>query len=151
MTGWMKATLAAVVAAGAILAAGTPTPVQAGTLQEAKERGVLRVAGVIFRPLILRRPSGEYQGIDIEILTGFAETQGLKLEVVDAGWDTAVAGLGSDKWDVVPAICVTPAREEVVDFSDPVMQEKYISEKGEAAPNESGRQEYLENVINMYL
>ena len=29
--------------------------------------------------------------------------------------------------------------------------EKYISDKGEAAPNESGRQEYLENVINTYL
>jgi xylose isomerase len=29
--------------------------------------------------------------------------------------------------------------------------EKYMLEKGEAAPNESGRQEYLENVINDYL
>ena len=29
--------------------------------------------------------------------------------------------------------------------------EKYISDKGEAAPNESGRQEYLENVINTYI
>jgi xylose isomerase len=29
--------------------------------------------------------------------------------------------------------------------------EKYMLEKGEAAPNESGRQEYLENLINDYL
>ena len=121
MSGWIKGTLAAAIAAALLSTAG-PQPAAAGTLQEVKERGVLRVAGVIFRPLILRRPSGEYQGIDIEILGSFAAAQGVKLEVVDAGWDTAVAGLGSDKWDVVPAICVTPAREEVVDFSDPVMQ-----------------------------
>ncbi len=29
--------------------------------------------------------------------------------------------------------------------------EKYILEKGDAAPNESGRQEMLENIINWYL
>ena len=29
--------------------------------------------------------------------------------------------------------------------------EKYILDKGEAAPNESGRQEYLENLINQYI
>ena len=29
--------------------------------------------------------------------------------------------------------------------------EKYMLEKGEVSPNESGRQEYLENVINDYL
>jgi xylose isomerase len=29
--------------------------------------------------------------------------------------------------------------------------EKYMLEKGEAAPNESGRQELLENIINDYL
>jgi xylose isomerase len=29
--------------------------------------------------------------------------------------------------------------------------EKYMLEKGEAAPNQSGRQEMIENLINMYL
>ena len=29
--------------------------------------------------------------------------------------------------------------------------EKYINDKGEAGPNESGRQEYLENLINQYI
>ncbi len=29
--------------------------------------------------------------------------------------------------------------------------EKYMLEKGEAAPNKSGRQELLENIINTYL
>ena len=29
--------------------------------------------------------------------------------------------------------------------------EKYMLEKGEAAPNVSGRQEYLENVVNRYI
>lgn len=113
-------------AIGAILwVAGTATSVANaadGSLTKIKDAGTLRVAGVVYRPLILRRPSGEYEGIDIDVLTRFANSQGIKLEVVDAGWDTAVAGLGSGKWDVVPAICVTPERQKVVDFSDPVLQ-----------------------------
>ncbi|MGE4252674.1 MAG: substrate-binding periplasmic protein [Parvibaculaceae bacterium] len=121
---WTKTIAMALAMAGVLLAAVALTAAQAtaGTLQEVKNNGVLRVAGVIYRPLILRRPNGEYQGIDIEILGGFAAANGVKLEIIDTGWDTAVAGLGSGKWDVVPAICVTPARQEVVDFSSAVMQ-----------------------------
>ena len=87
-------------------------------LDEVKARGTLRVAGVVYRPLIMRRPSGEYYGADPEALGLLADHLGVELEFVNAGWDTAVAGIATGKWDLVPAICVTPKRMEVVDFTE---------------------------------
>jgi polar amino acid transport system substrate-binding protein len=89
------------------------------SLAEVKKRGVLRVAGPTFIPYIQRRPSGEYVGVDVDILKGFVATQGLKIEFIDAGWDTTIAGLQTGKWDVVPVTCITPARQESVDFTIP--------------------------------
>jgi hypothetical protein len=36
-----------------------------------------------------------------------ANELGVDLEFVNAGWDTAVAGVTTGKWDMVPAICAT--------------------------------------------
>ena len=88
-------------------------------LDAIKEAGVLRVAGVVYEPLMIRKADGSFQGIDVDILTKFADELGVKVQVVDAGWDTAVAGVTTGKWDVVPAICITDKRKEVVDFTDP--------------------------------
>jgi ABC-type amino acid transport substrate-binding protein len=97
---------------------GLPTPATAqSVLDEVKSRGTLRVAGLTYRPLIMRKPSGEYYGADPEILEQFAKSLGVKLEFVNAGWDTAVAGITTGKWDLVPALCVTPKRQEAIDFS----------------------------------
>ncbi|MDA0703468.1 MAG: ABC transporter substrate-binding protein [Proteobacteria bacterium] len=109
----MLAALAATFAVGATHAASAES-----VLDEVKERGVLRVAGVVFRPLQMRKPSGEYYGADPELLQQFADELGVKLEHVNAGWDTAVAGLTTGKWDLVPALCVTPKRMEAIDFSE---------------------------------
>jgi len=96
-----------------------PVPAQAeSVLDEVKERGTLRVAGVVYRPLQMRKPSGEYYGADPELLQQFAAELGVELEHVNAGWDTAVAGLNTGKWDLVPALCVTPKRQEAIDFSE---------------------------------
>lgn len=102
----------------ATLAVGS-TPAQAqSVLDEVKARGTLRVAGVVYRPLQMRKPSGEYYGADPELLQQFADELGVELEHVDAGWDTAVAGLTTGKWDLVPALCVTPKRQKAIDFSE---------------------------------
>ena len=87
-------------------------------LEQIKERGTLRVAGVVYRPLIMRRPSGEYYGADPDILGQLAADLGVELEFVNSGWDTVVAGITTGKWDLAPAICVTPKRQEVIDFSE---------------------------------
>jgi len=103
---------------GAALASGAPAQAADSVFDEVKARGTLRVAGVVYRPLIMRRPSGEYYGADPELLGQLADELGVELDIVNAGWDTAVAGITTGKWDLVPAICVTPKREEVIDFSE---------------------------------
>jgi ABC-type amino acid transport substrate-binding protein len=87
-------------------------------LDEIKQRGELRVAGVLYRPLISPRPSGEYVGIDVEIMKRMAADLGVKLNIVNSEWATAVAGIDTKKWDIVPALCITDKRKEVVDFSE---------------------------------
>lgn len=91
-------------------------------LEQIKKRGVLRVAGVTYNPSIYKRPSGEWLGIDVDILTGFAGKLGVKIEFIDTQWSTIVAGLQTDRWDVTPATGVTPPRAEVIDFSIPNMR-----------------------------
>jgi ABC-type amino acid transport substrate-binding protein len=108
----------ALFVAGLALLVGQPVSAGDSLLDEVKERGTLRVAGVVYRPLIMRRPTGEYYGADPEILTQLAEELGVELEFVNAGWDTAVAGITTGKWDLVPALCVTPKRMEAIDFSE---------------------------------
>lgn len=110
--------LAAVAALlGPILAAPAPANA-ADTLAGIKQRGELRIAGVLYRPFISARPNGQFVGIDVEVMRLFAQDLGVKLNVVPAEWATAVAGITAGKWDVVPATCITPARLEVVDFSE---------------------------------
>jgi len=91
-------------------------------LDQIKKRGVLRVAGVTYNPSIYKRPNGEWLGIDVDILSGFAAKLGVKIEFIDTQWSTIVAGLQTDRWDVTPATGVTPQRAAVIDFSIPNMR-----------------------------
>ncbi len=88
------------------------------TIDDVKQRGELRVAGVLYRPLISPRPSGEYVGIDVEMMKLLAADLGVKLTIVNSEWATAVAGIDAKKWDIVPALCITDKRKEVIDFSE---------------------------------
>lgn len=87
-------------------------------LDEIKQRGELRVAGVLYRPLISPRPNGQYVGIDVEVMKRMAADLGVKLNIINSEWATAVAGIEAKKWDIVPALCITEKRKEVVDFSE---------------------------------
>ena len=116
--GWFRPGLLGLFVAGFALLVGQPVSAADTLLDEVKKRGTLRVAGVVYRPLIMRRPSGEYYGADPELLTQLADELGVELEFVNAGWDTAVAGITTGKWDLVPALCVTPKRKEAIDFSE---------------------------------
>jgi polar amino acid transport system substrate-binding protein len=106
---------------GALLAASmlAAAPVHAqSVLDDIKQRGELRVAGVLYRPLISPRPNGQYVGIDVEVMKKLAADLKVKLNIVNSEWSTAVAGIESKKWDIVPALCITDKRKEVVDFSE---------------------------------
>jgi polar amino acid transport system substrate-binding protein len=105
------------VAVALTVTAPAPVAGQGGSaLDEIKQRGELRVAGVLYRPLISPRPNGEYVGLDVEVMKRMASDLGVKLNIINSEWATAVAGIETKKWDIVPALCVTDKRKEVVDF-----------------------------------
>jgi polar amino acid transport system substrate-binding protein len=97
--------------------AGSPSAMAQSVLDEIKDRGEVRVAGVLYRPLISPRPNGEYVGIDVEVMKRVADDLGVELNIINSEWATAVAGIESGKWDIVPAMCITEKRLEVIDFS----------------------------------
>jgi polar amino acid transport system substrate-binding protein len=95
-----------------------------GYMATIQQHGELRVAGPVYVPFVIRKPDGSYQGIDVDVLGQVASKLGVKMTIIPAGWDTVVAGLQTDKWDVVPALCDTPTREQVIDFITSTVQEK---------------------------
>lgn len=105
---------------GALSGAGSAQAQDA--LAEIKERGTLRLVGVSFPPYIVASADGSYHGIDYEMLGGFAESIGVKLEIVPGTWATAIAGIQSGKWDVAPVMCWKPERVEAVTFTETYYQ-----------------------------
>jgi cyclohexadienyl dehydratase len=101
-----------------LLTSTSPAHAEESVLDAIKQRGELRVAGLLYRPFIARRPSGEYVGVDVDVMTKMAKDLGVKIMFVDAEWSTAVAGIASKKWDIMPGACITPKRLEVIDFSE---------------------------------
>lgn len=62
-------------------------------------------------------------GFDIDLMTAVAEKMGVEVEFVDTAWDGILAGLDTDRYDVVAsAVTITEAREENYDFSTPYIQ-----------------------------
>lgn len=111
----MRRLMILAMVAAVFVTAAAPVAAQSA-LDEIKQRGELRVAGVLYRPLISPRPNGEYVGLDVEVMRKIAADLKVKLNIINSEWATAVAGIETKKWDLVPALCITDKRKEVVDF-----------------------------------
>jgi polar amino acid transport system substrate-binding protein len=112
-------------AAGAAVALGLTAQIglaqsweDSPTVQNIKKEGVLRAGVSIAAPTIFKDPStGELEGILIQIGKEAAKRLGVKLEVSETGWDTIIAGLQANKYDVALAgLFETEQRKKVVDF-----------------------------------
>jgi ABC-type amino acid transport substrate-binding protein len=69
----------------------------------------------------LRHPD-DFQGIDVDLMRGFAKHLGVELEIhpITEGWGALVPALVAGKGDLVASeLTITPERQEVVDFSRP--------------------------------
>lgn len=121
------------VVAGLLLAL-TGTNALARDLDEIRESGVLRHLGIPYANFV----TGLGDGLDVELVKGFAEHLGLRYEFVPTTWTTAFgdltgrhARLGQDgqaewldetpiKGDILAnGLTVLPWREEIVDYSAP--------------------------------
>ncbi len=63
--------------------------------------------------------SGEYVGLDMDILAAIAEDQGFEYEVKNEGFDPAMTAVQSGQADgMIAGMTIKPEREETFDFSD---------------------------------
>lgn len=107
---------AGVVALGAMSVAGIGQVAAQEALAAIKERGAIRMVGVSFPPYIVAAADGTYSGIDYDIVKGYADSIGVKIEMIPGTWGNAIAGIQSGKWDVAPVFCWKAKRTEVVTF-----------------------------------
>jgi polar amino acid transport system substrate-binding protein len=104
-------------------AAGAATPADSPTLREVLKRGELRVgleAG--YMPFEMLDKSGEIIGFDIDLARLMARKLGVKLKVVNQGWDGIIPALLTGKFDVtLGGMTITAERAKSVDFCDPYL------------------------------
>lgn len=72
-----------------------------------------------FAPFEYQNDSGEYEGIDVELIKAIAAQQGFNLDISNPGFDAALNAVQAGQADAVMAgMSITDARKEIFDFSD---------------------------------
>ncbi|MCA9298456.1 MAG: transporter substrate-binding domain-containing protein, partial [Phycisphaerales bacterium] len=93
----------------------TSTMAQTGTTSNGER---LRSGTKVSAPFVVERRDGSLDGLSIELWKAIAEREGLEYEFVELDMDGILDGVASGDLDAgIAAISVTPAREEVIDFS----------------------------------
>jgi cystine transport system substrate-binding protein len=120
MKSWKKLSVA-LVALGMV--AGTVVP--AATVSAASYKSELKTKGTLtvglegtYKPFSYVTKKGKLVGYDVEVATAVAKKMGLKVKFVQTKFDSLVAGLDSNKYDVVyNDISVTPERQKAYTFA----------------------------------
>jgi cyclohexadienyl dehydratase len=91
----------------------------AGTLEDARHAGVLRIGTPgDYAPYAIHAPDGSYSGAEIELAQGFATSLGLKAAIVPTSWKAMATDFAGGKFDLaVGGVSVTPDRALAGDFS----------------------------------
>ncbi len=88
-----------------------------------------------FAPFEFQNESGEYVGIDIDLLAAIAEDQGFEYELQSLGFNAAVQALEAGQADgVIAGMSITDERKQKFDFSEPYFDSGVVM--GIAADNE---------------
>lgn len=101
---------------------------QAGTIEDIRARGVLRIPGILNEvPYFNKDPrTGEWKGFVIDMANDIARTLDVKLEVVESSWANAILDVQSGKVDMAFAVTATPVRALSVNFSSPTYYNSFI-------------------------
>jgi polar amino acid transport system substrate-binding protein len=104
--------------AAALVLPGMSRAQAAGTLDQVKQRGSLRVGVTQAPPWYSKDPkSGEWSsGLGVSMGKAMAKELNVKFEPVEVTWGTAVAALQGGKIDIMYMIDATPERAQAVDF-----------------------------------
>ena len=93
-------------------------------LARIQESGTVRI-GVegTYRPYAFHHDSGELVGFEKEIADAIAEGLGATPEFIETEWDSLIAGLDVDRYDlVINNVGITEEREQAYAFSEPYAQ-----------------------------
>jgi len=82
---------------------------------------VVRVGAVSAAPWYLKDlRSNQWTGLVPDLVQAVFQGSGVSIDYVDTQWGTAVAGLQSDRFDLLGGFNKTPERAKAVDFSRPI-------------------------------
>lgn len=89
------------------------------TLAKALKKNYVIVADSSFAPFEYQDESGNYVGIDMELIKAIAEQQGFTITIQNPGFDAALNAVQAGQADaVIAGMSITDARKEIFDFSD---------------------------------
>lgn len=120
----MLAGAAALVAA---LSLGQAADAQ-GTIDQIRDRGVLRVAGIPTEaPYFVRDiRTGEWSGFVVDMAADMAKTMGVELEMVESSWANSILDIQSGRVDVAFALTALPTRALSIYFSEPTYYNSFV-------------------------
>ncbi|WP_404924910.1 transporter substrate-binding domain-containing protein [Mesorhizobium sp. ORM16] len=72
-----------------------------------------------FPPFNSTTPTGELEGLDLDVIKDVCKRAELDCKIVAQDWDSQIPSLLAGKFDVVLTMGPNPERRKVIDFSDP--------------------------------
>jgi ABC-type amino acid transport substrate-binding protein len=98
-------------------------------LQQINKNGLVRVCQAPYPPYNVKNPqSGEWEGLNVDIVKEIAAFLSVKIENVDSSFSTLIPSLLTHKCDIsAAATYVTPARAEQVLFTTPYAQDTKVA------------------------
>ena len=108
--------------------AAVPAAAQQSTIDQIKERGVLRVPAILNEdPYFNKDPrTGEWRGFVIDMAGDIAKTLGVELEVVESTWANSILDVQSGKADIALALTALPSRALSIWFSAPTYYNSFV-------------------------
>ena len=110
---------------------------QNSTLNKIIQRGELRVGmDPGYMPFEMKDKKGNIIGYDVDMARKMAKELGVKVTFVPTAWDGIIAGLLTDKFDIImSAMTVTQQRNLQINFADPyiVIGQTLLVDKGVAS------------------
>jgi len=112
----------------AVLAASSVAATAQSTIEDIRERGVLRMAGILNEdPYFSKDPrTGEWRGFAVAMASDMAEVLGVELEVVESSWANSILDVQSGRVDVALALTALPKRALSIHFSSPTYYNSFV-------------------------
>lgn len=108
------------VVPGAVAVAATPSP-STPTSDDAPHYEI--ATDITFAPFEFQDTSGEFVGIDMDLLAAIAEHEGFTYTLRPLGFNAAIQAVQANQVDgMIAGMTITDEREKVFDFSDPYFE-----------------------------